>query len=137
MSTRAKQLRTPYRRTGVVLICVIACLAITMSLVGSAVRSTLMVRKQLRVEHHRRQAVWLVQAGVERAAFRIQQDENYAGEEWDLSASAMNTRHPALVAISAQPVDRRFEVKVTAEYPAGNLQSVRHSQTFYVDTNSE
>jgi type II secretory pathway pseudopilin PulG len=122
----------------VVLVCVVVCLAIATLLVATTLQTTLRTRRQIQTERHLRQAQWLVQAGAERAAFRLANDARYDGERWPLTAEAIVGSHPGLVSIS---VDResadRARVRVVAEYPSRGAASIRRTRDFHVDLSED
>jgi hypothetical protein len=122
----------------VVLICVVVCLAIATLLIAAMVQRTLLTRRQIRTERQLRQAEWLVEAGVERAAFRLANDEDYSGEQWPLSADAIVGTHPGLVSISVRRESTGpASVQVAAQYPSGGAVSIRRSREFLVDLPQE
>jgi hypothetical protein len=121
-------------RAGIVMICVVVCMAIATSLLGGMLKSTLMSRQQLRSEQHLRQSNWLVEAGAQRAAFRLSRDPDYAGETWSLSAESITGSHPGSVTISVSREAEPALVRITAEYPAESVRSVRRSRDFFMNT---
>jgi hypothetical protein len=86
------------------------------------------------LEKHLRQTEWLVEAGVERAAFRLMNDEEYNGEQWPLPADEIVGTHPGLVSITVRRESMGpATVRVVAEYPAGEATSIRRTREFLVD----
>ena len=71
-SIHRTQRRSP--REGAVLIAVLACMMITIVLVGGAMKSTMAARRQCKSELQMQQAELLLQAGVDRVATIIQSD---------------------------------------------------------------
>lgn len=135
---RLQRTRRLERKGGVALICVVACLAVATILAGAMLKSTLLTRKQIRKERQLRQAQWLVQAGAERAAFRLANDVEYTGEQWSLAADAIVGTDPGLVTISVmRPSKDRASVRVVAEYPAGEATSIRRTKEFLIDLTNE
>ena len=121
-------------KRGVVLVCVVACLAVATLILGGMLKSTLMTRRQIRTERHLRQAEWLVQAGAERATFRLVSDVEYEGELWSLAADAIVGTDPGVVNISVSHESTdRASVRVVAEYPAGRVASIRRSREFLIN----
>lgn len=116
------------------MVSVVICLAIATLLVGAMVKRTLLTRRQVRTEKQVRQTEWLVQAGAERAAFRLNSDAEYPGEQWSLAADVIVGTDPALVSISVRRESTdRANVQVVAEYPAGGATSIRRTREFLVD----
>jgi len=121
-----------------VLICVVASLAVAAVLAAAMLKSTLLTMRQIRTEGRLRQAQWLVQAGAERAAFRLTSDPEYTGEQWSLTADAIVGTDPGLVTISVtRPSKDRASVRVVAEYPSGEATSIRRTRDFLVDLLNE
>jgi hypothetical protein len=97
------------------------------------VKRTLVTKRQIRTEKRLRQAEWLVQAGAERAAYRLANDEEYNGERWPLAADAIVGTDPGLVSISVRRESTgRASVRVVAEYPSGEATSIRRTRGFLV-----
>ncbi len=132
--TQRVETRDQRPKRGAVLICVVACMAVATLLLGGMLKSTLLTKRQIRVERHLRQAEWLVQAGAERAAFRLARDGEYEGEQWSLAADAIVGTDPGSVSISvSQESTDQASVRVVAEYPAGSVASIRRSREFFID----
>jgi type II secretory pathway pseudopilin PulG len=85
-------------RSGVVLICVIACLAVASVLVALAVQSSLRSRREARLQLQLRQTELLCEAGVMRAAKQVAKAQNYSGEQWRPDLNLENY-HDAIVEI--------------------------------------
>ena len=137
-SRRKPQNKTHHNNRGVVLICVVACLAIATLLLAAMVKRTLLTKRQIRTERHVRQAEWLVQAGAERAAFRLASDDEYTGESWWLAADAIVGTDPGIVSISASRKSTdRASVRVVAEYPSGRAASIRRTREFLIDLDQD
>ena len=126
------------RQRGVVLVSVVVCLAVAILFVGAMLNTALLTRRHIRTEKRLRQAEWLVQAGAERAAFRLANDVEYNGEEWSLAAETIVGTQPGLVDISVRrETAERASVSVVAEYPAGSATSIRRTREFSVDLSQE
>lgn len=124
---------------GAVLFAALACLLIVMSILGSMLQGALRARRQLHVERNCRQTECLLQAGLERAAYRLANEADYRGETWKLKiapAAALSNadQHDAQVVIEASPTSdgAPWEVSIVAEFPYGDERSVRRSRTFVV-----
>ena len=116
------------------MICVVTCLALATLMLGGMLKSVLLSRRQVRTEAHLRQAQWLVQAGAERAAFRLTNDDEYTGEQWTLEADAIVGTDPGMVEIEVRREStQRASVRVVAEYPTGGDASIRRTREFLVD----
>lgn len=125
-------------KTSAALICVVACLAVATLLLAGMLKRTLLTKQQIRTERHLRQAEWLVQAGAERAAFRLANDAEYTGELWSLAADAIVGADPGVVSISAsRDSTDRASVRVVAEYPSGRIASIRRTREFLIDLSQD
>ena len=111
--------RQPPRRRGAMLVVALACLAIVMAIIGVMLQGALRARRQLHVERDLRQVELLLEAGIDRAAFQLASDDDYAGETWQIPASDLLGRGDG-------------EVVIAAEYPVGTPKSVRRTRTFLV-----
>ena len=128
--------KTHSRKRGAVLVCVVVCLAVATLLLAGMLQRTLLTKRQIRTERHLRQAEWLVQAGAERAAFRLASDEEYTGELWSLAADAIVGTDSGVVSISVNGDSTdRASVRVVAEYPSGSVASIRRTREFLIDLN--
>lgn len=121
-------------REGTVLVAALVCLLVVMSILAVMLQGTLRVRRQLHTERDARQAQFLLQAGIDRAAFQVSRDANYRGELWKLPPDAIIGKGKGQVTIDVSPgADLRpLQVRVVAEYPVGDTLSVRRSRTFLI-----
>ena len=119
------------KRPGVALVCVVACLAAVTLLLGGMLKATVLTSRQVRVERQLRQTEWLVQAGAERAAFRLANDAGYTGEEWKLAADEIAGTDSGVVTISVQRDSTdQATVQVVAEYPSDSTAAIRRTRDF-------
>ncbi len=123
------------RRSGAVLVCVLACMLIAISMAASAVHLTMRGARASKQNLRSRQTQWLVQAGVERACRGLQRGD-YAGEEWLVPANQL-PESSGRVVIDVVPVESAsdqstWQVNVTAQYgpSASQLTQRRHSTVF-------
>jgi type II secretory pathway pseudopilin PulG len=116
------------------LVVALACLAIVMAIIGMMLQGALRARRQLHVERDLRQAELLLEAGIDRAAFQLADDDDYAGETWQIPASDLLGHGDGEVVIVAERSGdaEPWQVRVVAEYPVGTPRSVRRSRTFLV-----
>ena len=121
-------------RQGAVLVAALVCLLVVMAMLGAMLKGTLLAQRQLHRERDLRQTELLLQAGSDRAAYRLASDANYRGETWNLPANAIVDNSEGRVTIEASPTDGPsvWNVKVVAEYPLGGETSIRRSRTFQV-----
>lgn len=119
------------RRAVVILVALVA-LAVVGLLTGMLVRSVITHYRQSDLLARNVQAMWLVQSGMERAAARLAHDPRYTGEQWDLTADALNGPWPGTVVIHVEAVPPDADARrldVTAMYPATMKSRVtRHRQ---------
>lgn len=92
---RASQNKT-YLRRGTVIICVLACMLVSTTLIAHMVANSLRNRRECQRGLRQHQTELLLHAGLLRATERLQADANYAGETWQLPEDICG---PALVEI--------------------------------------
>jgi len=121
-------------RHGSVLVVALVCLLVVMMILGGAMRRTLLMRRQWHGERDLRQAELLLQAGLDRAAWRLAREADYRGESWSLPAEAIVGTGAGQVVIRTERAspESPWRVHVTAEYPIGSERSIRRSRDFLV-----
>jgi Tfp pilus assembly protein PilX len=126
------------RRRGAVLVSALVCMLVVMALLGSMLLNTLSATRQMRMERELRQCELLLQAGLDRAAYRLSQDANYTGETWNLPTAEIIDRGDGLVTIAVTPSenDQPAHLHVVAEYPTGSEKSIRRSRSLELNTQS-
>ena len=117
-------------RRGSVTGLVLVCLLVVVSLVGTTLQSAQQARRQLQTERDFRQTELLLQAGIERAAYRLASDQEYRGETWEPASQLLANR--GRIVIETKPSSRgdKWDLNVVAEYPVGSPRSVRRSHSF-------
>ena len=124
-----------FRRRASVLAATLVCLVIVMALLGSMLVGALRVGRQMRIERDRRQCELLLQAGLDRAALSLREDESYRGEVWDASAAEIGGAGAGQVTIQvSRPSDGPPRMRIQAEYPLGSEHSIRRSRTVQLPT---
>lgn len=106
---------------GAMLVVVIVCLVLATLILGALLKSTLLLSHQQGVEQQRVQAVWLVSAGLARAAYRLRSQPDYTGETWQIAAPSLGTNEAARVKIRvAAPTGQANsrDVVIEVAYPA-------------------
>lgn len=123
-------------RQGTVLVAALVCLLIVMGMLGSMLQGTLRAHRQLHRERDLRQTELLLQAGSDRAVYRLANETSYRGETWNLPADAIAENGAGRVTIEISPADGQATLKaqVVAEYPLGGETSIRRSRIFQVPT---
>ncbi len=74
------------QRRGTVLVVVLVVLVLLTAILGSSVRTGLAGRELLSLQERVRQAEWLAESGLNRAAARLADDPDYEGETWMVPA---------------------------------------------------
>ena len=115
------------KRNGAVVVAALVCLTVVVAVVASMIQGALLARRQLRVQRDLRQTELLLQAGAERAAAKLQQDDAYRGETWRIDGADLLGLGDGEVKIE---VDARGAAHLAAEYPVGDARSVRRTATF-------
>jgi type II secretory pathway component PulJ len=126
--------REARRRSGAVLVFALVALVVVMGIIASMLQGTLRVTRHMRTQRDLQQTEWLLQAGADRAAFRLTNEADYRGEIWNLPAEEIVGRGEGRVTIAAsrQSDAGPWEVQVMAEYPTGSQSSICRSRTFSV-----
>ena len=120
------------------LVVALVCLLIVMSLLGGMLKGALRERRQLRQQRDLRQAELLLEAGADRAAFRLAADADYAGETWSVPAEEIIGLGAGQVEIETvrDASDGPFQVRVVAEYPLGGESSIRRTRHIHPRTSN-
>ena len=128
---RSARSDTPPGRRGVALLTAIVCLAVIAIIGGVLVKVMVAQRQQTRIEERKLQAQWLAEAGLERAAAKLADSKDYAGETWQIAATEFVGRGTATVRITVETVaaepNKRW-VKVQADFPADSSARARQSK---------
>jgi hypothetical protein len=124
------------RHSGVILFIALISLLIVMAILGQMLRTSLQAQRQLHPERDLRQTELLLQAGADRAAYRLANQADYRGETWRLPAASIVGAGDGEVTIAAsRDSDQQpWHVHVIAEYPHGGVSTIRRSRTFLVPT---
>jgi Tfp pilus assembly protein PilX len=133
---RARLRRDVRRQSGAVLVVALVSMLVVMMIMSAMLQGTLRVRRHLRAQRDLRQTEFLLQAGADRAAFRLTNATDYRGETWNLPADEMvgNGEGRVTIVASRDSDARPWEVHVVAEYPTGSESSIRRSRTFFVQS---
>ncbi len=133
MKPSTSSVLTRSRRSGAVLVCVLACMLIATSMAASAVHLTMRGARASKQNLRSRQTQWLLQAGVQRAYSGLQRGD-YSGEEWLVPANQL-PESSGRVVIDVVPVESAsdqstWQVTVTAEYGPSASQLTHRSHSF-------
>ena len=118
-------------RRGAVMVVVIVCVMLASLAAASLMKMAVAQRRMIETQHWQLQAAWLAEAGLERAAARLDADAQYTGETWDLPAAEMPALHGAAVKIEVAAAPRRPNrrlVHVRADYPDHPRHRARHTK---------
>jgi type II secretory pathway component PulK len=120
-------------RRGLVLIVVMVCLVVFATLCGVLLKLALVEQRQVRMQEWRLQAEWLAESGIERAAARLADSADYAGETWTVATQEFAE---GAVTIEVERVEARPNlrlVRVRADYLRQGVRSARHSKDVQVE----
>lgn len=118
-------------RRGVALLTAIVCLAVIAVICGSLIKVVHAQRQQTRTEERKLQAEWLAEAGLERAAVKLADSQDYSGETWQIAATEFAGRGSGNVKITIEKVADQPAirlVRVQADYPADSDGRARQSK---------
>lgn len=127
--------RQPTRQASI-LVCVLVCLAIVTAIAASTVQSALTARRTMRTQHHLRQTEFLLAAGVQRAAAKLQADPQYAGETWKLSPDTLPSVKSAQIQIELSNTGPTSEAHITARISITEQATIQRSYRFPVEPQS-
>lgn len=100
------------------------------------VRQIVAERHATQANHRGLQALWLAEAGVERAAARLAADSKYAGETWIIPAKELAAGDGAVVRIEVETIagrPQRRSVRVEADYADAPDFHFRQTKRIVVD----
>ena len=103
-------------RRGALVVCVLVCLLVASAIVTATTRMALRSRRDVRTEHQMRQTLLMLDAGILRAARRVQASPDYQGESWRPTAAITSFEGAKVeirVTVDEQQDDTR-RVEVTA-----------------------
>jgi hypothetical protein len=121
--------RSEKQRGGSIVVCVLVCLLVASTMVTVTTTWALRSRREVRLGHQMRQTELLLDAGVLRAARRLQDSSDYQGESWR-PAAAITRFDNALVEIRVtadeqDSASRRVEVIASLGFSADDVQPIR------------
>jgi Tfp pilus assembly protein PilV len=114
-----------------VLLAVLVCVVLVSLIALTLIKLTLAQRSQVQRELWRTQADWLAESGLERAAAKLANNVDYAGETWSVSAEQIGGGRGGEVHIKVSPMDgqpQQRRVRVQAIFPAGTDQRASSSK---------
>ncbi len=109
LGTGSKKSNSP---SGSILVVVLVCLLVTSMLGTGLIRTVFVHHRQLRILNGQQQALWLAEAGVQRAARQLSQTAEYDGETWKVPAEVLGSSRTAEVTIGLAIPDGEPEVRV-------------------------
>jgi len=114
------------------LIVTLVCLAIASMLTFAIVRAAIQIQRQLLREEESVQVEWLARGALDRAWMRLEQNPDYTGETWDLTADDLARDATALVAIEIviDPADTGTrEARVTVDFAPNTPRAIRRMRS--------
>ncbi len=123
-------------RRGAALIVALVLLMLIGMVSAAFVRAGVARRRQSAMAERRAQADWLAESALDRAAVRLESDDTYDGETWNIPADDLGGRGTAAVRIEVENVadaPRRRRVNVQAEYPLGSDRRARRSRSITIE----
>ena len=122
-----------HSRRGVVLVCVLVCLLVVTALLAEMTRSALRAQRRLKTEQALRQVEFQIDAGRNRAVYRLARDDTYSGETWRPRGDAFgrgNHLADVIITLESAPDGHSSVLQVSAEYPVGTTRSIRRTERF-------
>ena len=116
---RRRSRRGRRQARGFILFGVLICLVIAGAMVLGWFRDLASQRRQQRLVEQKAQTKWLAEAGIERAASKLQRDRRYTGETWHVPAADMNGHDDAQITIRVAAANQphRHTLEATADFP--------------------
>lgn len=134
------------RQRGAILIVVLVCLAVAAAISVTVVRQIAAERQAVQMNYRSVQALWLAEAGLERAAARLAADPKYNGETWAIPAMELvadegkrgqsPSAGTAVVKIQVETIadqPERRSVRVEADYSDAPERRCRQIKQIVVD----
>jgi type II secretory pathway component PulK len=128
--------RFPRRRTGVVLIVILVCLAVAAAISLTVLKQAALERQAAQLNRRSLQAYWLAEAGVERAVARLAADRKYTGGTWTIAVKELAPDEHAVVKIRVESIagqPERRSVRVEANYADASENHGRQEKQIIVD----
>lgn len=101
------------KRTGYMLVVVLACLSLVLALTIAALQTALRMRREVRKQHLVAQTSLLCETGLSRAAHR-HLDPNYSGENWTPALPEFPGKQGEVSIVFLERTPTRSTVQVTA-----------------------
>ena len=123
-------------RSGTILICVLVCLGIVITLVMTTMQSSLLGRREVRMQRQLIQTEFLCEAGVQRAVQQLKKTPEYKGEKWFPKLGSTSFEN-AVIEIRLEPSTDaintlRAEVIATLANSADSNDRMQRSHTFSI-----
>lgn len=118
--------RSRRARRGASLLAAMVCTMLAAAVVAGMLHAALRQRIELRHDAWRRQAAWLAQSGLERAARQLRLDPQYAGEQWRPAEGF------AAVEIAIARGATQWTVTARADYPDDSVHRARESRRLQI-----
>lgn len=130
------------RSRGAVLFCVLACMAVVSGLLISMTKSSVEARREVRIRAQMRQTELLLDAGINRAATKLDQSPDYKGETWTPTDAIEKYENATVqITVSSDETKGVHRIKVIAslgadkESETSNFGRTQRQHTFNISIN--
>lgn len=120
------------RRGGFAVVAVLVLVAIVGVLLTGWARYAVAERRHARTAHVHTQAEWLAASTLSIAVRQLEQDPNYSGGEWRLTAEQIGQAYAAHVVLQVEATTQGRRVTATVDLPPGDKRVVRHHQSIVI-----
>ncbi len=123
-------------RSGVVLVAVLVALLVVTLISAAVVRGLVVQHRQARIEQQRTQAFWLAESALDRAIVRLQTNNEYTGETWQVSLAADGSDALGQAVIHVTPVEgseSQRSIQVEARWPKDLIEGALFARSVTVD----
>lgn len=129
--------RSHVRRSGAILVCVLACIVIVTGVLVSMVRISLTSRRELRHQEQLYQTQLLLDAGINRCRMQVSAQPDYQGETWDTSGAIArfpSSKVQIMVSPSSENSYLKIEIVATLGSGASGDTNANQTQRRYIGT---
>lgn len=126
-------------RRATILVAVVISLFVAMLIALALVRGLVAQQRQLRSVERELQSLWLAESAFNRAAVRVREDPDYAGETWSIDSGQMSSRFDGKVEIrvtASQDSPETLIVAVQSDFPDDPIHRSRHIGQFTIPSSA-
>ncbi|MEN6448911.1 MAG: hypothetical protein ABFC96_00330 [Thermoguttaceae bacterium] len=118
---------------------ILVCFALAAAMFVVLARLAFTARRAAETQQWAVQAQWLAEAGLDRAAARLQQQPDYSGETWRISASELAGKQAAVVKIRVDGIAdlAPHRIYVEADYPDDPVHRSRCTKEIVLEQRHE